>query len=200
MGVRARVGQVPAVRLGQLGAIAVLGVSALFGGLDEVTPPGLPGLAPGTVHEGPQLHVAVDKAVLADTLPPLPDPEEGQRYLAVGTTIENRDVRPAAALGETLVLESVTGYEVVEPAPDVALISDGSSPVELQPGMKDRVAFVWLVEPAEANDDEPADEPTVEIVVQDKTLITETTVMFGPTWIDPLPAARVMLPLEEAES
>lgn len=181
------------VRMGQVAGVAALGVSALFGGLEEAPQPALPQLDPGERHEGPQLSVTVERALLFDDLRPLPDPPPGHQLLAVTAEIENLDTVPAGAISDALVLHDTSGFAPVDPKPSTALISDPGLAVELQPGVPERVVFVWTV-PAEG---EPAE---IDLIVRDKTLVTDPVLFAGPTWLDPHPAVRVVVPLVEGET
>jgi hypothetical protein len=180
-------------RMSQFALVVTLVGSASFGGLREVEEPGPSTLAPDERHVGAQLAVEVHRVITVDSLPPIPDPGDGERIVAVVATVENLSDRTiTGGLADTFLLDDVSGVENTEPASYVGLVRDGTGFPHIQPGVPDRLVFAWNA----AAEAVPA---SVTVVVREKTLVNDPLTLHGPTWLFPSPAAIVEVPVEDLD-
>ncbi len=141
MGRRSRVQQG-----GALAAVA-LAVTAPFGGLDRVAPESAARLDTGQAFALGPYDVTVQRVVSTPELEPIRSPETpGNRILSVVMTVENVTDRaePFVLLTDAL---TVSGAGVVPGDAELALLSDGTSPSWLNPGMSQEVALVLEHDP-----------------------------------------------------
>ncbi len=167
------------------GAALLLGVSALFGGLDEADrsaaePPLVP-VGERIVRD--EFTVVVESARLMDIAPGYSlEPEAGNRYLVVTTTVTNNWRVSTTSLGDLLHLEWA---EEPDATRTVRLIDD-SPLAQANPGFPVNVAFVWEIPQGEREVGE-----TARITVSARTLTEDGDVTYGSYWSDPRPTAYV---------
>lgn len=187
-----RVLQMPASRLGAgVGAVA-LATSGLFGGLDEVREPELPTVAVNAEHEGAPWNVTVTGMRVVDELQPLKLKNPGDRWVAVLATVEVTADETRSDLEDAVRIPGVPGLLAAKAdgsakgRPDwVYLLRDDVSDPYLNPGMPEKLAFVWEQEASAAV-------PTAATVeIWGKTL-RESTLTGNKEWLDP--AARALVP------
>jgi hypothetical protein len=152
-------------------AALVLAASALFGGLADAgrAEVELPVLTAGEEFVGPQLTTTISSAELTDVAPDYSfEPEEGNTYLVVTAVVTNTVKKSTTSVADLLQLEWLDddAQGVTE---RVALVSDGTSLPQANPGVPIEVAFVWEV-------------PVGNVVPGDT---------FGDYWSNPVVAAHV---------
>ncbi|MGV8881315.1 MAG: hypothetical protein ACOH19_04105 [Rhodoglobus sp.] len=167
------------------GGAVLLALTGLFGGLataenDEAE---LPVLAVGEEHMGPQFSVAVHDLQLMDVAPGYTfEPEDGNEYLVVTVTLTNNWVASTTDIGEAITIE---GLEL--PTIDrTVLLSDSTALPQAHPRIPIDVALVWQVPRDTFTDGE-----TVQVSIMEASLRTESDLLFGDYWYDPLPVAHV---------
>lgn len=138
----------PMKRLGIGAGVLALGVAGLFGGFDKVEADDVDVVAPSTMYPGEPWNVTVTGAGFStDTEVAKPD-NEGDRWLAVGVTVEDTDTESIIELGDAIRLRGVDGLVGhaddlgTEPA-HVFLSKDGEELQALHPGMPEKLLFFW---------------------------------------------------------
>jgi hypothetical protein len=142
----------PLRRIGIVGAVALLAVTAAFGGLREQTEDGPEVLAVDTPVDVAPFELTVHRVVWTTELPGQYLSEDGNRWVGVVATVRNTS--DAGVLGTTLRdALSLTDVEGLVKEPDVlvpgvtstsiALLADGSSLSPVQPGLTYEAAFLF---------------------------------------------------------
>jgi hypothetical protein len=142
----------PLRRIGIVGAVALLAVTAAFGGLREQTEDGPEVLAVDTPVDVAPFELTVHRVVWTTELPGQYLSEVGNRWVGVVATVRNTS--DAGVLGTTLRdALSLTDVEGLVKEPDVlvpgvtstsiALLADGSSLSPVQPGLTYEAAFLF---------------------------------------------------------
>jgi hypothetical protein len=176
-----------------LGAgVVALGVSGLFGGLRPVTT--TPQVKPGVVDKGDPWNVTVIKCRLgtAADLEPLHLDHDGDRWFVVLATIEVTSDDSRDDISDALRVPEVPGLLTKEPA-RILLARDASDVMYLNPGMPERVGFVW-------EESGSAPPPTTALVeVYGKTL-RESSLTGNKEWLDTAVRAEVTSPVDHIQS
>ncbi|NUU17897.1 hypothetical protein HP550_11620 [Cellulomonas humilata] len=192
----------PLRRIGIGGAVALLAVTAAFGGLQEQAQDGPEVLAVDAAVEVAPFELTVHRVVWTTDLPGQYLSEDGNRWVGVVATVRNTS--DAGVLGVTLrdalTLTGVDGL-VKEPgvlvpgvtSTSIALLEDGSSLSPVQPGLTYEAAFLF------EQDGSVAPPTTATVLLQQHTWrkgSLDPTV----TWWDPTTALRGELDVREAVS
>lgn len=174
----------------------LLGVSAVFGGLDDAPVQAAPVIAPGDTRVGSELTVTVDRAQLIDALPEqYLVPEEGDRLLVVRATVENTTTAPirlSIVEADSIRVTGVTGLTPADPPTDILVIDDGSDRVVVQPGVPVEVAFIWEVAGGTV-----AAGDSIQVQLLDRVLISEGELTYGGLYGDPVVGATLKLVLDD---
>lgn len=179
-------------QMGQLLTVAILAVTALFGGLDTVNTAVTPFKTGDQFSDG-AFTVTVDRAsfpreIRAGTWLVAPK-APGLRYLAVVATLRNDGTVPASVDNE-LDLRDVPGKRFF----GVFRISDGSRMTRLGPGLSEQVAALWTLP-----EDALRDGDSVTLRVWKKSF-RELMVTYGQTWVDSLTDyGQVTVPVKVAQ-
>jgi hypothetical protein len=185
--------------------VIVLGVTALFGGLEdagaEANASRVAGLEIGQKVTAPPYEITIRKVVWVDELPNVYPRERGDRWLAITATVRNTHTTSlfgAVELKDALTLSGVaglvekpeTGTERVE-STYRKVIADTSELSPVQPGIAYDMVFLFEQRPGE----EPPSEVNVQVVGHtwrqnsiDKTM----------GWFDPAVIAQGTLPMVES--
>ncbi|GEA89446.1 hypothetical protein [Cellulomonas cellasea] len=189
----------PLRNLGVGGAVALLAVTAAFGGLEPAAEPGLPAVAVGEPVEAGPFELTLEKVLWVDELPGV-KPGEGNRWLALTATVTNTSERTAtsANLRNTLGLTGVEG--LVEP-PDAGtdrvlssrrlLLADASDLSPVQPGLDYELVFLFEHDASLP----PPEEVTVQVVGH---TWRSSTITPDVAWFDPTVVAEATLAMREA--
>jgi len=173
--------------------VVILAVSAAFGGLADAQEVRalIPQLQPGDQFVGPELSATLHSAELTDVAPDYTiEPEAGNTYLVVTATVTNNWKESTILISDLLRLEWLK--DEAEGVPSrVALLSDGTSLPQANPGVPIEVAYIWEV-PLDALT--PGDD--VEVAIRTKTFVLDGDVTYGSYWADPVTAATVTLEVE----
>jgi hypothetical protein len=124
-----------------LGAVA-LGVAGLFHGLQPTTKPALPELKPGVMSTGGPWNVTVNTAKVASDLSPLKPTKDGDRWFIVIATVEITADESRNDPRDAIKVKGVAGLRQAEPD-YVLLARDATNVSYLNPGMPERIGFVW---------------------------------------------------------
>jgi hypothetical protein len=180
--------------------VVVVAVAGLAGGLEPVTPPGLPVVAVDEPNQGQPWTVTVTGAVLAADLAPATLQEEDGYWLAVTADVEVTANESRGDVSEILYVTGVQGlgrertesgiYPGAILADDVRLFRDASAAISLHPGLPEQLAFLWEL----AGDTPPPAEVHVEIV--GKTY-REDALTGQMAWLDETPRAQLTVPVED---
>lgn len=170
-----------------IGALVLLGIAGLFGGLgtaqrhvDE-----LPVIPVGEEHVGPQFSVAVHDATLMDVAPGYSfEAEEGNEYLVVTLTLTNNYRISTVSIDKAIALEWID--EELSRVDRTVVVSDRTTLAQAHPGVPVDVAFVWQV-PRDSIDE--GDE--VRVSIMEASLRTDSELTFGDYWHGPVPVAYV---------
>ncbi|GIG86651.1 hypothetical protein Pen02_15870 [Plantactinospora endophytica] len=168
--------------------MAGLAASGLFGGLDPVAKPEAPPVEVGKVVDGGPWDVTVTGSRLVGELPGL-TLGDGRRWFAVLATVENTDDESRDDFGDTVSLTGVDGLATEKPR-YVLVLRDASRPKYLNPGLPEKLAFLWEQEAGQ-----PV--PTrVRVQVWGKTYRLDS---IGNTmeWLDPERRAEIEVPVED---
>jgi hypothetical protein len=172
----------------------LIGLSALFGGLEDAPPPVHPVIQAGETHEGSELAIAVDSALLIDAFPEQNlVPAAGSRLFVIRATVENTTAaarRLSAAEADTVRVEGVSALPIDEPPARVLVIDDGSDRAVAQPGVPVEVVFVW-----EIADGALTKGDIVTISILDRVFMGEGELTYGGLYGPPAVRATVQVPL-----
>jgi len=180
-------------------AVLALGVSGLFGGLDEVdTGTELATVELGTVHTGEPWNVTVTGAGFADELESFEPRTPGNRWLVVAAVVEVTGEESRFDLYDVLRLRNASDLVSQGGAfpgrPDRILLKrDGAEAARLHPDMPEELYFFW----EQAGRTEPPRELEIEIIGKTRRVDTLTGHM---QWLDPEPRALVRAPVKDLTS
>jgi hypothetical protein len=175
-----------------LAALAI-GAIGLLGGLEEVPAPPpaqLPTIAVNESVDAGPWRAGVTNAAIVTELGDYKPNAKGNYLLAIAVRVEILNAFSSAyEINDLARLPEFTG--LADPKPlAVALIRDGSQVVRLNPGMPDRVAYVFEVK---------ADTPPPKQVVVEINGFTARRNSLNKQleWLDPGPRARVTVPVDD---
>lgn len=140
----------PLQRIGVLGALLLLAVTAAFGGLEEQTGDGPEVLTLDTPVEVAPFELTVRRVVWTTELPGQYLTEDTNRWIGVVATVRNTS--DAGVLGgvlrDALSMSGVDGLVTSPGAPagrptSIALLDDGSELTPVQPGLTYEAAFLF---------------------------------------------------------
>ena len=189
-------------------AAVLLGVSAVFGGLDEAPVEAAAVIEAGDTHAGSELTLTVDQALLIDAFPEqLVIPQKGNRLLVVRAVVENTTNEPRrlstvpltssgaprpqrTVQADVLRIVGVSGQRAATPPTSILVIDDGSDKVVVQPHVPVELAFVW-----EVPQDEVKKGDTINVQLLDRVLISEGELTYGGLYGDPVVTASLELVL-----
>jgi hypothetical protein len=137
-----RVLEMPLSRLGAGAGVVALATSGLFGGLDQVDVPTAPTVAVNAVDTGDPWNVTVTGARVLDDLSPLRPTNPGDRWVALLATVEVTADESRDDLQDAVRLPGVDGLLKEKPE-YVYLVRDNTTGPYLNPGMPEKLAFVW---------------------------------------------------------
>ena len=188
-----RVMAVPPRWMGIGAAVLALGVSGLFGGLDEVdTGTDVATVELGTVHTGEPWNVTVTGAGVADQLVSFEPQTPGNRWLVVAAVVEVTGEESRFDLYDVLRLRNVPGLVNRTPGqPDrIMLRRDATDVARLHPDLPEELYFLW----EQAGSAEPPRELEIEIIGKTRRVDTLTGHL---QWLDPEPRALVRAPVKD---
>lgn len=198
--VATRLAERPLRDLGVLGAVALLGATAAFGGLEPAEVEEVAPLVPGTTTTAAPLEVTVDRVLWTGELPGAYLEGEGNRWIAVTATVTSTHTESlyATELDDAVALIDVPGL-VKEPelgtdrvsASTVLHVLDGSPLGPVQPGLTYEAVFLF----EQRGDVEPPTDATVALVGR---TWRSWSWQSGEAWLDPAVVARATLPAREA--
>jgi len=177
---------------------ALLGLSAVLGGLNDVPATPIPQIEAGQPYVGERLTITADRAALIDAFPEQGvRPADGNRLLVVIATVENTSNDPVRIATLTSKADTLlpVGVEFAQQAtaPSAILVfDDGSTVSTVQPGIPVEVAFVWEVPADELSD---GDELRVDLL--DRTYQGDATVYFGDRFSDDFVAGYLAFTIED---
>jgi hypothetical protein len=179
--------------MGVSAGLAGLAASGLFGGLQTVEKPELPTVAVGEANNGRPWNVTVTGSRLVGELPGL-SLTDGNRWLAVLATVEITADESQRDLKEILKVSGVEGLVDEEPKdgkPEYVLVlRDSSQPDYLNPGIPEKLAFLW-------QQSGTAPVPTSMLVeIWGKTHRVDS-IAKTMEWLDPESRAEVKVPVED---
>lgn len=185
-------------RIGLLLGAALLAVVGIFGGWDAAGEAvEKPVARVGDVVTADPFEFTVSRARFFDELAPPFYREEGYRYLVVSVDVTNTapEYVDSFVLAGSATLDAdglrtidlATGPKVLEPR--VVRTADSLSERTFQPGLTNNVVLAWQQDIGEAIPDE------VTVTFSQHTW-RRSTMDESLGWRDPVPAARVTLPLE----
>jgi hypothetical protein len=190
-GVGSRLSALPPRWLAAGGAVVVLAISGLFGGLDRVDAGGVPTVAVGAVDRGEPWNVTVTGVRLLADQPPLHASRPGDRWLAVVATVE---VTADGSRGDVADILRVSGAQGLrDEAPETVLLVRDYTPAQLHPGLPEKVAFFW----EQAPDAPVPTQVTVGIVGKTHRIDTLTG---AREWLEAAVRAKVRAPVEDRRS
>ena len=138
----------PLRRIGVLGAIVLLAVTAAFGGLEEQTQDGPEALEVDAAVDVAPFEITVHRVVWTTGLSGQGLSDERNRWIGVVATVRNTS--DAGVLGTTLqdaltldVPDLVTQPGTIAPTATIAVLADGSALNPVQPGLTYEVAFLY---------------------------------------------------------
>jgi len=158
--------------------VVILGVTALFGGLDTVDTT-VTDFKPGEAFSDGEFTITIDRASLASEVRAgstlVAPAKPGRRYLGIVATVRNDGTIPGFLRNE-LDLRDQPDKEFRS----AFRISDGSPISALGPGLTEQLAFLWELP---ENAVEPGDSVTVRVW---KKQYRELLVTYGKAWLDSL--------------
>lgn len=192
--VRAATDRVPTRWFGGVAIAVFLAATAGFGGLATVAAEPIPELAAGDEHVSDQFAITVKRAVLIDELPEAGiDVELWERALVVVISAENRWTEALRTTGDSSLSAALRLPELGDRPPDAVARFDDTTPSPwLQPGVPAELVVVWAVPGGRYSE---GDEISLDL--RDARLHTGSFVMAGQSWVDPVVAARVSVPVTD---
>lgn len=191
---RALTEKVPTKWLITGGTAALLGLSALVGGLEDVPVPPIPTVEAGARHAGTELDITVGQALLIDAFPEQNVvPADGNRLLVVRATVENTTSKPrplGVATTGSLGVAGIAGIPAGTPPRTILVIDDGSDNVVVQPGVPVELAYIW-----EVAGDAVAAGDTVTVDLLDRVFLSDGRLTYGGVYDDPVVSATLELAL-----
>jgi hypothetical protein len=173
----------------------VLGISGLFGGLDDVGDPNVDTIDFEQTVPGSPFNVTIHSVRVADEAPRIKHAEAGTRWIIVEATLENTDTETNLLASRALRIGGVDGVkkpgadEDIEELPDrVLLVRDGGLASQVMPGLPIRVGFFW---------EQSASAPvptTVEVIVMNMTKRPQAADQ-QVWWFDAKPVASLRTPV-----
>ena len=140
----------PLSRLGAGAGVIALATSGLFGGLDQVEEDRTPTVALNAVNEGVPWNVTVTGMRLVDDLEPLRLKNPGDRWVAVLATVEVTADESRGDLDDAIRISGVDGLLNAKldgsqkgEADQVAMLRDDTIGPTLNPGMPEKIAYIW---------------------------------------------------------
>jgi hypothetical protein len=128
----------------------VLGISGLFGGLDEVDDPTIQTIRIDEEMPGSPFNVTIHSVRVADEAPKVRHTKAGTRWIIVEATLANTDTetnlladRIVRIKGVEGVKESPNDDDLKERPDSLQLLRDGGLAQQVQPGLPIRAAFFW---------------------------------------------------------
>jgi hypothetical protein len=171
-----------------------LGLSALFGGLDDAPVQAAPVIATDERHVGSELTVTVSQALLIDAFPEQHVvPAEGDRLLVVRALVENTTTSPIrlnTVDSDRIRVGGVPGLPRAAPPFDILVVDDGSDEVVAQSGVPVEVVFIWTVA-----GDAVAEGDVIEVQLLDRVFISEGQLTYGGLYDDPVVTGTLELEL-----
>lgn len=173
------------------GVIAVIGlaVSGLFHGLAPVGAGQTPTIAVGKVIDAGPWNVTIVDTRLISSTTGLQTTTKGDHWIAVVATLDDTTSDSREDMADFIRIPHVTGLRT--PAPqEVLLASDATFLGYLNPGMPERVAFLW------EQSSKVQLPKTVDVVVYGETLRQNS--LDGTTeWLSPHVVAYVNAPVQD---
>ncbi|GAA5181421.1 hypothetical protein GCM10023322_16060 [Rugosimonospora acidiphila] len=174
--------------LGAGAGVLALGVSGIFGGLKSADP-GIPQLKPNVVSKDGPWNVSVIACRVVDDLSPLHPATDGDRWFIVLANVDVTADNSQSGIGGIIRLPNVAG--LVDQAPDHVLLSrDGSVVDYLNPGMTERIGFVW-----EQSSKVPV--PTQALVQVYGATLRDSSLTGDKEWLDSSVRATVLAPVQD---
>ncbi|WP_344819054.1 hypothetical protein [Microbacterium soli] len=189
---------VPTPWLITAGGAALLAATAAFGGLETVPPQPIPTVEPGEQYSGSDLELTVRNVELRaerGNAASFPDPQRGEKVLAVTVDVVNTFERPRMAAGAATVSPVVDGVlvEGIDAKPALAYADGSSGTVWLQPDVPVRVVLSWVV-----GADDLRDGDEVRLTLPDSTHSVGTSVQRGvDIWDEVVVGAVVTASVQE---
>jgi hypothetical protein len=177
---------------------ALLGLSAVLGGLNQVAASPVAAIDADSPYESAQLTLTVEGASLIDGFPEQSvTPADGNRLLVVVATVVNTwpdPVRIAAAGGDadSLLPEGVEFADDFTAPSTILVFGDGTQVSTVQPNVPVKLAYVWEVAAGSL-----ADGDELRIDVLDRDYQGESVVGFGDRFSDFRVGGYVTVPLED---
>lgn len=179
---------------------ALLGVTALFGGLEAAAVDPTPAVSVGEAFSGSDFRMTVVGVELdsdrGDSLV-FPDEEKGERVLTVVVDVVNTFDKPRSSTAVDQDSPVIDGIRVdgLKEKPSVSLAADGEASPMLQPDVPARLRLAWIVGPDDFHD---GDE--VRLTLPDSTHYVGQSVVRGDFWDEVVVGATVTTTVEEVSS
>jgi hypothetical protein len=179
---------------------ALLGVTALFGGLEAAAVEPKPAVAVGETFAGSDLEMTVVGVELSDeqgNAMVYPDEEKGERVLTVTVDVVNTFDKPrrSTEFGQDTPVVDGIRIDGMEEKPEVSRADDGEGGPTLQPDVPARLLLAWIVGP---DDFQAGDE--VRLTLPDSTHYVGKSVVRGDFWDDVIVGATVTATVEEVSA
>jgi hypothetical protein len=185
--VTARLAALPLRRLGVGAGVLALAISGLFHGLDSV--PSVTQVKPNVATKDGAFDVSVVTCRVVNDLSPLKPDKDGDRWFIVLANVTVTADDSQAGVDEIIRVPNVPG--LTDDAPDhVVLARDATEVEQLNPGMTERVGFVW-----EQSSSVPV--PTQALVQVYGRTLRDSTLTGDKEWLDPAIHAEVLTPVED---
>lgn len=170
-----------------LGSFAALGVAFALGAFEAAGKQELPQISAGQSMEAGKWLIKPLKAWVTDQKIYGTTPKEGQKILLFEVELTNRTIQSDSGYSNIFQLPSTVGAKAETPM--VYLARDESSLPDLQPGMMEKVVYLWRM-PADAI---PKD--NVEFVIEAWRFKLRNNLTGTPGWWNKDIAGSVALPL-----
>lgn len=170
-----------------LGSFAALGVAFALGAFEAAGKQELPQISAGQTMEAGKWLIRPLKAWVTDQKIYGTTPKEGQKFLLFEVELTNRTIQSDSGYSNIFQLPSAVGAKAETPM--VYLARDESSLPDLQPGMMEKVVYLWRM-PADAI---PKD--NVEFAIEAWRFKLRNNLTGTPGWWNKDIAGSVALPL-----
>ncbi|MGH6858879.1 MAG: hypothetical protein ACRECY_01405 [Phyllobacterium sp.] len=174
-----------------IGTFAALALAFVLGAFEAMPKGALPQITAGQSIEAGKWQITPLKAWITDSKIHGLTPKEGQKALVVEVELMNRSIQSDMGYASTFLLPPEMGAKADRPM--IYLDRDESLMPNLQPGMAEKMAYVWLM-PADA-----VPKGTIELAIEAWGFKLRNNLTGTPGWWNKTIAGSVLLPISAGQ-
>ena len=174
-----------------IGSFAALATAFALGAFEAADKPELPQITVGESIDAGKWLIKPLKAWVTDQKVFGATPKEGQKAVVFAVELMNRTIQSDSGYASTFHLPPQ--LEAIAGQPLAYLDRDGSSLPDLQPGMPEKVTYVWLMPSG------IVPTGTIELGIEAWKFKLRNNLTGTPGWWSKAPAGTISLPVSEGE-